>query len=574
MIRILFLFTVLSLWEWGFISNLHFFYYCFRVLINNFIMNRQCYLFFFSFLLFYACSVDEHPKDQIEEEKVYTSEKSIYQNVIEPIYSLIGGNVDGQGLQGTCRGVYDLQTFASDEALLPTRGVDWFDGGLWQDLFKHSWTSGHEVVKNSWMYLFKVITLCNRAIETIEKHKDIMTEVIFKRDIAELKAIRGVFFFYLLDLFGNVPYVEKSNMPLSEVTQLTRSNLFKMIIDDMSQSMPYLPNRMSQQKGDYYGHVTLPVAIFVLAKLYLNAEVYTDDVWTDDKRPDGGSMEFIINNKKMNAWEATVYYCDLIEQMHYKLEADYSNNFFVNNHYSNENIWTIPLDQYMFSNEQQNIVRSLHSRHAASNGFSGENGTSASLTVLEVNGFGTPQQDSRFDLNYWGDVATDYNGLIVKDRNGKPLQYLPQAIQMDLNDSPYLEMAGARMKKYEVDADASNGGKLMDNDIVLFRFADVLLMKAEALVRNGQSGQKEFDMIRERAGMPLKTATLGNIYDERLIELAWEGWRRNDMIRFDKYKSLYDGADAVNENDYHTIVFPIPEVVVTLNNNISQNPGY
>ena len=74
--------------------------------------------------------------------------------------------------------------------------------------------------------------------------------------------------------------------------------------------------------------------------------------------------------------------------------------------------------------------------------------------------------------------------------------------------------------------------------------------------------------------MPMKKATLDNIYDERLIELAWEGWRRNDMIRFNKYKSLYDGTDSVNENDHHTIVFPIPNVVVTLNNNISQNPGY
>ena len=113
----------------------------------------------------------------------------------------------------------------------------------------------------------------------------------------------------------------------------------------------------------------------------------------------------------------------------------------------------------MFSNEQQNIFRSLHSRHAAANGFSGENGTSATLTVLEVNGFGTPHQDKRFDLNYWGDIATDYKEMIVKDRNGNPLQYRPQDIQMDLSNSPYLEMAGARMRKYEIDADASNGGK-------------------------------------------------------------------------------------------------------------------
>ena len=310
--------------------------------------------------------------------------------------------------------------------------------------------------------------MCNRALETIDKHKEIMIMLAYQRNIAELKAIRSVFYFYLLDLFGRVPFVEKSNLPLSEVTQLQRSHLFSMIIYDLNSVLKTLPDRMSQQKGGYYGHITLPVAIFVLAKLYLNAEVYYDDDWTDDIRPDGGKMEFMINDKKMNAWEATVYWCDLIEQMQYKLEPDYSNNFHVNNHYSLENIWTIPMDQYMLSSEQQNIFRSLHSRHAAANGFPGENGTSATLTVLEVNGFGTPQQDKRFDLNYWGDVATDYNSMIVKDRNGKPLKYMPKAIKMDLSDSPYMEMAGARMKKYEVDADASNGGKLMDTDIVLF----------------------------------------------------------------------------------------------------------
>ena len=249
-------------------------------------------------------------------------------------------------------------------------------------------------------------------------------------------------------------------------------------------------------------------------------------------------------------------------------------NFSIHNDNSKENIWTIPLDQFLYTNQQQNIFRSLHSRHAAAYGFSGENGTSATKTVLDVNRYGTPQEDTRFYINYWDDVITDLNGLSVYGRDGKPIGYVPYAIDIDLSDSPYLEMAGARMKKYEIDIDALDGGKAMDNDIVLFRYADVLLMKSEALVRNGKSGQQEYDIIRNRANMNKQEATLDNIYTERLIEFAWEGWRRNDMIRFDKYQSLYNDGVKINENDRHTIVYPIPSVVITLNPYITQNPGY
>ena len=119
------------------------------------------------------------------------------------------------------------------------------------------------------------------------------------------------------------------------------------------------------------------------------------------------------------------------------------------------------------------------------------------------------------------------------------------------------------MKKYEIDENASQKGKLMNNDIVIFRYADVLLMKAEALLRNGETGAQEYlDMIRSRAEMPSREATLDNIYDERLLELAWEGWRRNDMIRFNRYLPIY------------TTVFPIPSNVISLNHNIKQNKGY
>ena len=117
----------------------------------------------------------------------------------------------------------------------------------------------------------------------------------------------------------------------------------------------------------------------------------------------------------------------------------------------------------------------------------------------------------------------------------------------------------------------------MDNDILLFRYADVLLMRAEAKLRNGQDGYEDFIQVRDRARMPNRELTLENLYDERLLELCWEGWRRQDMIRFGKYKSLYQGDDidpVIDESDGHTTVYPIPNDVLLSNKNLRQNKGY
>ena len=150
---------------------------------------------------------------------------------------------------------------------------------------------------------------------------------------------------------------------------------------------------------------------------------------------------------------------------------------------------------------------------------------------------------------------------------------------MEIIDPRFIETAGARMKKYEIDKNATKEGKLMDNDIVLFRYADVLLMKAEAYLRNGDqaTGQNFFDNVRARAEMPLRELTFENLLDERLLELCWEGWRRQDLIRFGQYESLFDGDDSqekVDEKDGHTTVFPIPSDALKGNLNFKQNPGY
>ena len=512
--------------------------FCIFTILNSFILT--------------SCSLNENPADQIDEERVYTSSKAIYQHAVAALYGYVGGNADGQGLQGTSRGVYDLQTFGSDEAIMPTRGVDWYDSGMWQDLYFHSWNADHEIVKNAWLYLYKVIALCNRSLEIIDRHRDLLSMMEYNQYTAEVRALRAIYYWYLLDLFGNVPIVTSTEVSMNNVKQSTRPEVFTFIENELKDVVHYLPTDRSNEKGILYGRTTVPVITFVLAKMYLNAEVY-----------EAGEH-----------WNDVISTCDIIRQLGYRLSANYSDNFLVNNENSVENIWTIPMDRTLYGNYQHNMARSMHWRHADAIGYVGENGSSATLTVLRVNHFEEEDEDKRFSENYWGNFAYDQNSLRVRDRNGDLLQYAPWEVRYDMKGSPYLETAGARMRKYQVDWDANRNGDLINNDIVLFRYADVLLMMAEAKVRMGQDGQTELDLVRERAGMPSIDATLDNIYDERLRELAWEGWRRNDMIRFGRYKSEATPNMRVDESDGHTALFPIPSYAMDTNPNLVQNPGY
>ena len=524
-----------------------------------------------------SCSLDENPRDQIPEEKAYASATQLYLNTVATLYNYIGGSKEGEGLQGTGRGVYDLQTFGSDEAILPTRGGDWFDGGIWEDMYMHSWDAGHEILNNSWLYLYKVITLCNHSLEQLEAHQSLLSKEKYASYKAEVRALRAIYYWYLLDLFARVPIITSTAESMKEIQQSDRSEVFKFVIADLQEALPDLKYANSVSPGDYYGRVTHSVALFVLAKLMLNAEIYADDNWTDGIHLDGKKILFSINGQTMNAWEATTYYCNLLELSGFSLESLYINNFAVRNEYSKENIWVIPLDKDLYRTQQQNLVRSLHYRHAAAYGFVGENGTSATKYVLKVFEYNTPTEDQRFEWCYWAGQIRDLNYNIITDRTGQPLIYYPWEVKKDLSGGQYVETAGARMRKYEIDKNSTLDGKLMDNDIVLFRFADVLLMRAEAKLRNGEDGHEDFLRIRKRVGMPDRELTLQNLYDERLMELCWEGWRRQDMIRFRQYKSLYTGDDidpVIDESDGHTTVFPIPGNALIFNDNLTQNPGY
>lgn len=487
--------------------------------------------------------LDETPHSQLPAKDIIADDNTLYLNTLGPLYALFGGTGFSQGLAGTYRGVYDLNTITSDEALLPTRGGDWYDGGLWQRLHLHTWNVGEGPLKDTWNYLYKVIVMANKAIEDLSENDSWRQEAC---------AIRALFYYELLDLYGNVPLVVSTKVSMADVEQSPRAAVFNFVVDQLEQACEVLPLERSNNYGTYYGRITRPVAWFLLAKLWLNAPVYAG-----------------VEN-----WDEVVRYCDLISEAGYELESDYASNFDVFNENSLENIFTIPMDKRLYTAQNQYLFRSRHYDHAAACGFTGENGTSATLEVLRANAFGTASQDPRFDINYWGGQATDLDGNPVYG-----VIYQPEAIALDVTGSANEKLAGARMKKYELDPSAMKDGKLMDNDWVMFRYADVLLMKAEALLRSGsvQEALHLVNLVRQRAGAaPLTNLSYEDLLRERMIEFAWEGWRRQDQIRFGTFTHGWSSRPELPDESRtgYTNLFPIPADILVLNPLLTQNDGY
>ena len=130
--------------------------------------------------------LEENAKGSLSEEDAYNTLDGLINNTVLSIYNYIGGNSDSQGLQGTGRGVYDFNTLTTDEAIMPTRGGDWYDGGFWQTLFHHSWVAGTASLKDTWDYLFKVVMLCNEYL--FMPHIRFVRESIWKGSIV-IKAL-------------------------------------------------------------------------------------------------------------------------------------------------------------------------------------------------------------------------------------------------------------------------------------------------------------------------------------------------------------------------------------------------
>jgi hypothetical protein len=238
-------------------------------------------------------------------------------------------------------------------------------------------------------------------------------------------------------------------------------------------------------------------------------------------------------------------------------------------------------------------MRSIHYNHAGAMGYSGWNGACSTVHQMKILGYGTTDQDPRLTINFYTgtDYTADTNGKLVKDgATSQDLSYEPLKAVVDFatgSDAHDVKCAGARFKKYQYDTSSSIQGD-MNNDLVIWRYGDALLMKAEAEYRLGETAAALTDInaIRSRAGATAATTvTLNSILNERMAELSWEGVRRQDQIRFctftqpteDRYVGVWHNASAGdynNDTQGYTCVYPIPYSVINLNKNLKQNPGY
>jgi hypothetical protein len=242
-----------------------------------------------------------------------------------------------------------------------------------------------------------------------------------------------------------------------------------------------------------------------------------------------------------------------------------------------ENIFTSPMNALVYSNVYNYFYRSRHYSHGAALGGASENGACATVTTIKTFGYGANKPDYRMLVNFYVDEVRENNVPVFEDDGSTPLVYHPLAVtDINLTGTTYEKTAGARLRKYAFDATARADGRMSNNDIVLFRYSDALLMWAEAEIRNGGDGSEYLNSVRERSFQnPISNPTLDDVYRERLLELVWEGWRRNDLVRFGLFHRAYDQrVPLASEADAHTTVFPIPNAVIDHLYGFTQNPGY
>ena len=548
--------------------------------------------------LFSACSgfLDEDPKSKIPEEEAYKSEKLVYVNTIATIYTSFGNR-----LYGSTDNVHTLQEFSSDAWILPGRQGDWVDGGKWQSLFLHNYGPGNATIKSTWNALYTIIGNCNTSIDNLETFIQAGGESYLQDYQYEARAVRAILYYHLVDLFGRVPLVTSSKTVMADVNQSSRSEVYQFIVDELTDCIPHLPSGKCQNMGKYYGRATMAVGYMAMAKVAINSPILSKDDWNDGSlvggiakvapyvNQAGKNIKIALDGTTRDAWETVLYCQKQIEKEGYSLQPNFSQNFSKTNDSSVENIWTQPSDGTTYKVSDYNPTRTLYAAHASAYGLQGWNGACATVEQMKVFKYGTDEQDPRMDMTFfYGPVFVDGKPIDAGLGDGAQLCYNPMDVVVDFKEdvpNQILKFAGARMSKYEVDNTTSSYLN-HNNDKVFWRYADALLLAAEAKVRMGQSGDAEVNEIRDRVQAGQKSnVTLQDILDERMLEFSYEGMRRQDQIRFgtytepttDRYAGVHHNVatgDYVVDNTGFTTVFPIPTSVLELNTKLTQNPGY
>lgn len=467
-------------------------------------------------------NLEETPYDVIPTDE-FGSTADQQAALLGPLYGSLGDYFDRYAALNT----------TTDEQVVPTRGGDWKDGDAWKRLQQHSWvpTTDDGTFNGLWTWIYNSITSINQQLGTITD----------PATVAELRTLRAYYHYLALDNFRNVIVADKAGSTVT--SQKTPAETFAFIEKEIKESYPNLSANVG---GKFYGRINKYVADMILAKLYLNAQVYTGTPkWAEAK----AESDIVIASGK------------------YSLEANLFNNFTTNNTGSKENIFVIPFD----ASKRGGMNMQMRTLHYLSQ-------LTYNLPQAPWNGFCTITEfynsfdgtDNRKNMWIVGQQFTSGGAPIFDDT--KPMIFTPEIPAFEMPAGPVARLAGARSRKYEIQRNGASNDQ--DNDFVLFRLGDAYLMRAEANLRLGNAADaiKDVNIIRARSSAtPITALTLDNLLAERGWEMAWEYTRRQDLIRFGQFNKAWQFKDV---SPAFRNIFPIPSTQLSLNPNLKQNPGY
>jgi len=505
---------------------------------------------------------------------VFPKTESQFVQTVGPVYS-------------TFRGSYSLdyffiQTLSSDEAIMPARGGNWYDGAKYMELHYHTWTRDNPWVNGVWYWLSLVISSANQTLGILETGVP-DTYSLKTTSIAEVRMMRAIAYYMMMDLFGNVPIVTKDGDFTKSPTS-SRADVFKFIETEVKECLPDLSETIGKTT---YGRPTKYAAQALLAKMYLNAEVY-------------------LGTPKYNECIAA---CDaVISSGKFALEprSTYLKMFYPDNGPdTKEFIFAIPYDPnatpiantngYMYR-ARYDVPRSHKARfslpftpsapestlpefyaHFEDDANDVRNGQW--LTGLQYMADGVTPITVKttklgYDFTYTGADKNDPYTYQVELTPDIKLRLNPSAFDVG-NDEIAWNMGYRNIKFYP---DATSSSRNQNNDVPFLRYSDVILMKAEAIQRGGTAtlGATALSLVNDlRANRSTSaawtTVDLDAIYEERSREFTMETWHRNDMIRFGHYEDSW--GFKTNKDTYRQI-FPIPTIALKYNPGLSPNPGY
>ncbi len=481
---------------------------------------------------------------------------------VSSMYNSIRGYIGDQA------NLFALSEVTTDALLIPTRGSDWGDNGIWRQLHQHSWTPDHSYITNVWNQWNELQLTASEVLdERSASSADAKAHASFLRALA---------MFVIIDNFGQIPYRDTMVSSNTDPVVLTGTEAVDFIVSDLEDAISGIS---SSSAGSDNVRSSKAAARYLLAKVLLNKHVFTGS-----GSPDSADMSRVIT------------LVDEIAGDGYALQTGYFDIFRESS--DTETIW------YINTGVGNRIFNGLHynSTTAGGGGWNGFSTLAEYYDLFEgdsnnnrLDAGGNPvdsQEERRGGVPVIGDVEGsnvgfgfligqqyDIDGTPLQDRAGAPLSFTRE-FTSTVTGQPSLidnnEVSGIRVMKYN-----PRYGGFTEHEI-FFRYSDAHLMKAEAVMRGGSSSDSALDLVNElRAARnangntaPLTSVSEQDLLDERGRELFMEFWRRNDMIRFGQYTRDWEFKDPSAVGNIDRQLFPIPASQVILNPNLVQNPGY